>query len=53
MTLTVDTPATPGDSSGAIVLSTDQAARASDASTTIPVTLRSLIPNGSRRSRGT
>ncbi|MBV9605820.1 MAG: protease inhibitor I9 family protein [Solirubrobacterales bacterium] len=47
VTLTVNTPATPGDTSGAIVLSSNGGPGFGRQST-IPVTLRSLIPNGSQ-----
>ena len=45
--LSVSTPSTPGDTSGAILLS------AGGSTTTIPVTLRSLIPVGSTTFSGT
>jgi subtilisin family serine protease len=45
--LRVSTPWTPGDTSGAIVLS------AGDSTTTVPVTLRSLIPVGRTSFSGT
>ncbi|MBV9194014.1 MAG: protease inhibitor I9 family protein [Solirubrobacterales bacterium] len=44
-TLTVTTPATPGDAAGAIVLNSN-AGPAFGQQSTIPVTLRSLIPTG-------
>ena len=47
VTLTVGTPATPGDASGAIVLN-QSAGPGFGRQSTIPVTLRSLIPNGSQ-----
>ncbi|MGA2929483.1 MAG: S8 family serine peptidase, partial [Solirubrobacteraceae bacterium] len=47
VTLHVSTPATPGDASGAIVLDSNTAPSFGQQST-IPVTLRSLIPNGSQ-----
>ncbi len=43
--LTVATPSTPGDAAGSIVLSSDSGASFAR-QTTIPVTLRSLIPSG-------
>ena len=45
VTLNVSTPATPGDAAGAIVLSSDSGPSFGRQST-IPVTLRSLIPTG-------
>ncbi len=47
VTLTVGTPATPGDTSGAIVLN-QRGGPSFGRQSTIPVTLRSLIPNGSQ-----
>ncbi len=47
VTLSVSTPSTPGDASGAIVLSSNSGPSFGRQST-IPVTLRSLIPNGSQ-----
>jgi Peptidase inhibitor I9 len=47
VTLSVSTPSTPGDSAGAIVLSSNRGPSFGQQST-IPVTLRSLIPNGSQ-----
>ncbi len=52
VTLDVTTPAQPGDTSGAIVLSSN-AGPAFGRVTTIPVTLRSLIPAGPESFRGT
>ncbi len=43
--LSVSTPSIPGDAAGSIVLSSDRGARFGR-QTTIPVTLRSLIPSG-------
>ncbi|MGI8715826.1 MAG: pre-peptidase C-terminal domain-containing protein [Solirubrobacteraceae bacterium] len=45
VTLSVTTPSTPGDSSGAIVLNSDTGASFAR-QTTVPVILRSLIPTG-------
>jgi hypothetical protein len=42
------TPAEPGDASGAIVLRSRPAGGGSTTSTTVPVTLRSLIPRGNQ-----
>ena len=55
VTLTVSTPSQPGDESGAIVLTRDAASPAFTAVTSIPVTLRSLIPapNGTTTVTGT
>jgi hypothetical protein len=50
VTLQVSMPSQPGDTSGAIVLSTN---RGPGGTTTIPVTLRSLIPNGPSTFTGT
>ena len=47
VTLSVSTPSTPGDSSGAVVLSSDSGPTFGRQST-IAVTLRSLIPTGSQ-----
>jgi Peptidase inhibitor I9 len=47
VTLTVSTPSTPGDASGAIVLNSNSGPGFGRQST-IPVTLRSLIPSGSQ-----
>jgi hypothetical protein len=47
VTLNVSTPSTPGDVSGAIVLNSN-AGPGFGRQSTIPVTLRSLIPNGSQ-----
>jgi hypothetical protein len=44
VTLTVPTPASPGDQSGAIVLDDGAATEAFTSVTTIPVILRSLVP---------
>ncbi len=46
VTLKVSTPSTPGDASGAIVINSTRGGQAQTATTTIPVTLRSLIPSG-------
>jgi Peptidase inhibitor I9 len=46
VTLSVSTPSTPGDGAGAIVLSSNKGPSFGQQST-IPVTLRSLIPTGS------
>ena len=42
--LSVDTPATPGDAAGSIVMTRQGGGPAFAATTTVPVTLRSLIP---------
>ena len=47
------TPAQPGDGSGAIVVRSSPAHGGSTTSTTVPVTLRSLIPAGSQTFSGT
>ncbi|MGH2886231.1 MAG: S8 family peptidase, partial [Solirubrobacteraceae bacterium] len=47
------TPGQPGDASGAIVVHSSPAAHGSTTSTTVPVTLRSLIPAGSQTFSGT
>ena len=47
------TPAQPGDASGAIVVRSSPAGGGSTTSTTVPVTLRSLIPRGSQTFSGT
>jgi hypothetical protein len=47
------TPAQPGDASGAIVVQSSPVARGSTTSTTVPVTLRSLIPAGNQTFSGT
>ncbi len=47
------TPAQPGDASGAIVVRSSPARRGSTTSTTVPVTLRSLIPSGNQTFSGT
>jgi hypothetical protein len=47
------TPAQPGDASGAIVVQSSPTQGGSTTSTTIPVTLRSLIPAGSQTFSGT
>ena len=47
VTLTVSTPATPGDAAGAIVLNQSGGPGFGQTST-IPVTLRSLVPSGSQ-----
>ena len=52
VTLHVATPSQPGDASGAIVLSSDSGP-AFGRQSTIPVTLRSLIPNGPTSFTGT
>jgi hypothetical protein len=44
VTLTVPTPSTPGDEAGSIVLTEKAAKPAFTAVTTVPVTLRSLVP---------
>jgi hypothetical protein len=44
VTLSVSTPASPGDQSGSIVLDNTKAKPGFSAVTTIPVTLRSLVP---------
>jgi hypothetical protein len=46
VTLHTQTPAHPGDSSGSIVVGSSGAGRGAPAPTSIPVTLRSLIPGG-------
>jgi hypothetical protein len=46
VTLHVTTPSIPGDGSGAIVIASTRGGAAQTATTTIPVTLRSLIPSG-------
>ncbi len=50
--LRVSTPSQPGDAAGSIMLSSNQGAGFGRV-TTIPVTLRSLIPNGSQSFSGT
>jgi subtilase family protein/peptidase inhibitor I9 len=52
VTLRVSTPSTPSDEAGAIVLSSNQGVGFGRV-TTIPVTLRSLIPNGNQPFTGT
>jgi hypothetical protein len=52
VTLHVATPSQPGDASGAILLSSDRGP-AFGRQSTIPVTLRSLIPNGRTSFTGT
>jgi len=47
------TPAHPGDASGAIVVRSSPAGGGSTTSTTVPVTLRSLIPAGNQTFSGT
>ncbi len=47
VTLTVPTPSAPGDQSGAIVLTNSAAKKSFTNVTTIPVTLRSLVPTPS------
>ena len=47
------TPAQPGDASGAIVVRSSSARGGSTTSTTVPVTLRSLIPAGNQTFSGT
>jgi len=47
------TPAQPGDASGAIVVRSNPARGGSTTSTTVPVTLRSLIPAGNQTFSGT
>ena len=47
------TPARPGDASGAIVVRSSPAGGGSTTSTTVPVTLRSLIPRGNQTFSGT
>ena len=47
------TPAQPGDASGAIVVRSSPARGGSTTSTTVPVTLRSLIPSGNQTFSGT
>ena len=47
------TPAQPGDASGAIVVRSSPARGGSTTSTTVPVTLRSLIPPGNQTFSGT
>ncbi len=47
------TPAQPGDASGAIVVRSSSAQGGSTTSTTVPVTLRSLIPAGNQTFSGT
>jgi hypothetical protein len=47
------TPVQPGDASGAIVVRSSSARRGSATSTTVPVTLRSLIPPGNQTFSGT
>ena len=47
------TPAQPGDASGAIVVRSSPARGGSTTSTTVPVTLRSLIPAGNQTFSGT
>ena len=44
VTLTVPTPSTPGDEAGSLVLTEDGAKPSFTAVTTVPVTLRSLVP---------
>lgn len=44
--LTVSTPASPGDASGAVVISSLRGDEQPADTTTIPVTLRSLVPTG-------
>jgi hypothetical protein len=47
------TPAQPGDASGAIVVSSGGSGRGPTTATTVPVTLRSLIPAGNQTFSGT
>ncbi len=47
------TPAQPGDASGAIVVRSSSARGGATTSTTVPVTLRSLIPPGNQTFSGT
>ncbi len=47
------TPVQPGDASGAIVVRSNSARGASTTSSTVPVTLRSLIPSGNQTFSGT
>jgi hypothetical protein len=47
------TPAQPGDASGAIVVRSRSARGGSTTSSTVPVTLRSLIPSGNQTFSGT
>ena len=47
------TPAQPGDASGAIVVRSNSARGGSTTSSTVPVTLRSLIPSGNQTFSGT
>ena len=47
------TPAQPGDASGAIVVSSGGSGHGPATATTVPVTLRSLIPSGSQTFSGT
>lgn len=47
------TPAQPGDASGAIVVQASSGGHGSTSSTTVPVTLRSLIPAGNQTFSGT
>jgi Subtilase family/Peptidase inhibitor I9 len=47
------TPARPGDASGAIVVRARHGQRGSTTSTTVPVTLRSVIPPGNQTFSGT
>jgi hypothetical protein len=47
------TPAQPGDASGAIVVSSGGSGRGPATATTVPVTLRSLIPSGNQTFSGT
>ena len=47
------TPTQPGDASGAIVVQSSPAHGGSTTSTTVPVTLRSLIPSGNQTFSGT
>ena len=51
--LRVSTPSTPGDSAGAIVVDATSGGQANATATTVPVTLRSLIPSGTSSFTGT
>ncbi len=53
VTLTVPTPATPGDQSGSIVLTSTAKQPSFSAVTTVPVTLRSLVPSTTDTFTGT